>query len=366
MFVSISLIVYILAIFGMDVGGTLTKIVYFQQVRPEESTSTEEAPSTPIPKKNSYENLAQLEDSEHQVALKELYSYMDSATTHGTNKTVIRDDVLSVFSPYLDGKLHFLHFETRNMLTAINLVSSTAFTEHVQSIGCTGGGAHKYADEIFEKLEITVKKYDELGCLVRGLLFALANFQDECYTFRNADDTELNEKGAPVDHDGKEMIIPGTTISMSKKTPSLQDPNPLLVNHDHHHHHGPQDSNSSVDSEPSLSSKKLPDATKRWSKDAKDYSKKVILPVTPKDIFPFLIVNIGSGVSILKISDSGKFERISGTSLGGGTYWGLCRLLTKCQTYEEVLDLAEMGDAGKVDMLVKDIYGGDCKFSFFF
>jgi type II pantothenate kinase len=44
-----------------------------------------------------------------------------------------------------------------------------------------------------------------------------------------------------------------------------------------------------------------------------------------------------------------------------GTYWGLCRLLTKCESYEEVLDFAERGDASVVDMLVKDIYGGDCK-----
>ncbi len=44
-----------------------------------------------------------------------------------------------------------------------------------------------------------------------------------------------------------------------------------------------------------------------------------------------------------------------------GTYWGLCRLLTNCSTYEEVLDFAERGDANSVDMLVKDIYGGDCE-----
>lgn len=30
---------------------------------------------------------------------------------------------------------------------------------------------------------------------------------------------------------------------------------------------------------------------------------------------------------------NGKFERVSGTSLGGGTFWGLGRLLTKCNRY---------------------------------
>lgn len=27
----------------------------------------------------------------------------------------------------------------------------------------------------------------------------------------------------------------------------------------------------------------------------------------------------------------GKFERVSGTSVGGGTFWGLGRLLTNCK-----------------------------------
>lgn len=34
--------------------------------------------------------------------------------------------------------------------------------------------------------------------------------------------------------------------------------------------------------------------------------------------YPFLFVNIGSGVSILKIDANKKFERITGTSVGGG------------------------------------------------
>ncbi len=37
--------------------------------------------------------------------------------------------------------------------------------------------------------------------------------------------------------------------------------------------------------------------------------------------YPFLFVNIGSGVSILKIDANNKFERITGTSVGGGTLY---------------------------------------------
>lgn len=46
-------------------------------------------------------------------------------------------------------------------------------------------------------------------------------------------------------------------------------------------------------------------------------------------------------------------------SLGGGTFLGLCCLLTGCTTYEEAIELATKGDHTKVDKLIKDIYGGD-------
>ncbi|KAG9313968.1 fumble [Chiua virens] len=51
--------------------------------------------------------------------------------------------------------------------------------------------------------------------------------------------------------------------------------------------------------------------------------------------------------------------RVSGTSLGGGTLWGLLSLLTPARTFDEMLALSEKGDNAKVDMLVGDIYGTD-------
>ena len=44
-------------------------------------------------------------------------------------------------------------------------------------------------------------------------------------------------------------------------------------------------------------------------------------------------------------------------SLGGGTFLGLCCLLTGCETFEEAIELASRGDSTSVDKLVKDIYG---------
>lgn len=77
------------------------------------------------------------------------------------------------------------------------------------------------------------------------------------------------------------------------------------------------------------------------------------------DVYPYLLVNIGSGVSMVKVSGPRQFERVGGTSLGGGTFWGLMALLTGARTFDEMLAMAERGDNSGVDMLVGDIYGTD-------
>lgn len=76
-----------------------------------------------------------------------------------------------------------------------------------------------------------------------------------------------------------------------------------------------------------------------------------------ENIYPYLLVNIGSGVSFLKVSGPRKYERVGGTSLGGGTLWGLLSLLTGARTFDEMLDNAAHGENSNVDMLVGDIYG---------
>jgi len=59
---------------------------------------------------------------------------------------------------------------------------------------------------------------------------------------------------------------------------------------------------------------------------------------------------MGSGVSILKITGPASFERVSGTSLGGGTFWGLTRLLTQIDSsaasekaWQEIIELTNTG-----------------------
>jgi type II pantothenate kinase len=80
-------------------------------------------------------------------------------------------------------------------------------------------------------------------------------------------------------------------------------------------------------------------------------------PTQPASIYPYLLVNIGSGVSMIKVSGPRQYERIGGTSLGGGTLWGLLSLLTGARNFDDMLKLAEKGDNSAVDLLVGDIYG---------
>lgn len=45
--------------------------------------------------------------------------------------------------------------------------------------------------------------------------------------------------------------------------------------------------------------------------------------------------------------------------VGGGTFLGLCAMLTGTDSFEKAIELAERGDSNQVDKLVQDIYGGD-------
>ncbi len=44
-----------------------------------------------------------------------------------------------------------------------------------------------------------------------------------------------------------------------------------------------------------------------------------------------------------------KQLQVSGTNLGGGTFWGLCRLLTGLESFDAMLALSEAGDNARVD-----------------
>jgi Fumble len=316
-------------IFGCDFGGTLSKIVYFEtktgknhDLKEKELGDTVEIPGRKSLRRNI--SLGQLDTPDHQVALDQLYSYMDSSRDKSGVST--RDDSLSFYSNILGGRLHFLHFETRNMVSGIELLSSTGITENIRTIGCTGGGAHKYAKEFEDQLGITFVQLDELGCLVRGMNFALTNVVGECYTYRNDSTSPVPVPEPPKDiKSPKSTPATPTRNSDEKKTEekkagfSFEDRRAEEASDNKEVN---VDDNEKESEEESPKDKEEKRKAAGWRRDVKEHTYKVTMPYemfATNELFPYLVVNIGSGVSILKVKSPGVFERVSGSSLGGGT-----------------------------------------------
>jgi type II pantothenate kinase len=89
-----------------------------------------------------------------------------------------------------------------------------------------------------------------------------------------------------------------------------------------------------------------------------DFDKKIIVPNSDLK-YPHISVNIGSGVSILKVNSPFKkdIQRVAGTIMGGGTLIGLSKLLIGIDNYNEILNLAQKGDYHKLDLSYEEIYG---------
>lgn len=168
----------------------------------------------------------------------------------------------------------------------------------------TGGGAHMYYDRLRTDLGVEVRREEEMECLILGLGF-VSRVPQEVFWFSE----ELVYK---VSH--RDLDHSHSSNSVAEALPS--NPNQQL--------HLPQRT---------IPADELP----RPSPTPPAYQ--VTFAPQPDDggetpNFPCLLVNIGSGVSIVKVDEDGKFERVSGTSLGGGTLWGLLSLLTDARSFD--------------------------------
>ena len=316
-----------------------------------------ESPVTSMKRSRSMINISK--SSEHAEALDNFYSFARRLDTYETAK---KDHYLSYYSRYLNGTFHFIRFETRRMSHAMNLMRYNNFHRNIKEIGATGGGAHKFAQVWKSQLGITMAKQSEMDCLVAGMQFVMQDIVGECYTFKPSDwtpqsSTEYNK---------------GLVNGILRKTPPIpRDPLLSEPSVDENSVPGLSDrerSNLETNATSDTNEETLPRAESSNSEGARPRvdqwwtSKKVQRDnVTPSDLYPYLLVSIGTGVSILRVDGPRKSERISGSTIGGGTYWGLCRLLTGSDSFSDVLDLAMKGDPSKVDMMVGDIYGKNSK-----
>nr|XP_031861333.1 pantothenate kinase [Kwoniella shandongensis]KAA5528405.1 pantothenate kinase [Kwoniella shandongensis] len=226
--------------------------------------------------------------------------------------------------PLPGGLLNFARFETDNidgLITFLQeLISTSAIANRVSlekmkrnvKVMATGGGAHKYYDQLRSELGVEVRREEEMECLILGLGF-VTRVPEEVFWFSEELVYKVSHPESSTTANAPSLTIPASELPRPSPTPPAYQ----------------------VTFAPTPASDDL----------------------APH--FPCLIVNIGSGVSIVKVDEDGNFERVSGTSLGGGTLWGLLSLLTDADSFDEMLMLSEQGDNSAVDMLVGDIYGSD-------
>lgn len=111
--------------FGMDIGGTLVKLVYFE---PKDITAEEE--------------------QEEVENLKSIRKYLTSNTAYG--KTGIRDVHLELKNLTMCGRkgnLHFIRFPSCAMHRFIQMGSEKNFSSLHTTLCATGGGAFKFEED---------------------------------------------------------------------------------------------------------------------------------------------------------------------------------------------------------------------------
>lgn len=74
-------------------------------------------------------------------------------------------------------------------------------------------------------------------------------------------------------------------------------------------------------------------------------------------MYPYLLINIRTGVSVVLVEGENKFKRLGGSSIGGGSFLGLSEIITGISDIEEMMDRAMQGTPDEFDIFIKDIYG---------
>jgi pantothenate kinase len=87
----------------------------------------------------------------------------------------------------------------------------------------------------------------------------------------------------------------------------------------------------------------------RSSKVAEDAAVTVPLTEAELDVFPCLLVHAGSTTTFLRIEDNGTFQLVDCSLRSGKSFIGIGKMLTGCQTFDELVDMASKGNKRNVD-----------------
>ena len=68
-----------------------------------------------------------------------------------------------------------------------------------------------------------------------------------------------------------------------------------------------------------------------------------------------VVATMGTGTAFLWAERGKAVRHLCGSGIGGGTLGGLCRKLVDMERFGQIKKLAEQGDLGKVDLMIRDI-----------
>ncbi|CAI2369317.1 unnamed protein product [Moneuplotes crassus] len=76
-----------------------------------------------------------------------------------------------------------------------------------------------------------------------------------------------------------------------------------------------------------------------------------------ENFYPYLLVNLRSGASFIRVDSKDAYRRCIGTSIGAGTFIGITKLLYNASNPTKSILKGLKGDSRNIDMSVGDIYG---------
>eukprot|EP00249_Psilotum_nudum_P017965 c26575_g1_i1 orf=538-2418(+) len=252
------------------------------------------------------------------------------------------------------GTLYFKCFETWRMEEFLLLAKQHSLFARGRTLGATGGGARKFGHHFLEIAGLHLHRADEIKSLVRGIDFLVKHAQYEILEYPRGSfkggAIQRPLKAPDISSDANDNWVLEEESSSSSSVTEEQYESSIHCKASLFVKPPEQDvaDNSSIKpkSTMTLSGPVLSEETGGWLGGR-------------EGLGPYLIVNIGSGVGILRVDSPDQFERVGGTSLGGSTFFGLVAVLAGCSSFEEAIQLAAQGDSTEIDMLVGDIYGGD-------
>lgn len=187
---------------------------------------------------------------------------------------------LSFKTQQIGGTYLFFKFQTNEIKLVIDFLNDSGFPySQRKSLRCTGGGAYKYKNLILEGTGYqSFEIHDEMASLRSGLLFMTAlKIKNEIYTHAQALKRRADEEQPEGSLEEFSFDLPESAFQLTYK----------------------------------------------------NSPKKHIIP--RNWLYPTLYVQVGSGISILKI-DAEDYQRIDGSAVGGQTFIILSRLLAGMQS----------------------------------